>query len=90
MKAIVVNEGNWKPSVSGRGQNKRVTFEVLDSNPKKYVYLNITDYEFDTAAKQTMVDKWVPNCKNGNVIDLPLLNESTVNKFGQFTVTKRV
>lgn len=88
MKLIVLKEGVWKDSVSGDGSNKRVTFKSLDAEDKRYYYLNITDYERDTRAQQSIKDKWEPWCKPGNVLEVPMFNETTINKFGQFTIIK--
>lgn len=94
MKLIVVNEGVWKSSVNDRvahAENKRVTFKPMDpqEGDLPYYYLNITNYENDTAARQTVKDKWEPVCKKGNVLDVSVYESSkNVNKFGQLIVIK--
>ena len=91
MKLIVLKEGVWKDSVSGQGSNKRVTFKNIDPNDKRYYYLNITDYERDTRAQQSIQDKWEPVCKKGNVLDVSIYEDTnSINKFGQYTIIKEI
>lgn len=89
MKVIVENVGVWKKSKYSDGRNKRVTLTPIVPHSEKYVYLNMTDYE-RVASGQTVAEYWNPAIKAGNVLDVNLLGEALVNKFGQYTLIKEV
>jgi hypothetical protein len=89
MRVAVWKEGEWLPSKAGEGLNKRVVFKGIDDNHKTY-YLNMTDYEFDSGAKQSIKDKWESICKEGNVLDVQIFSGTTINKFGQFTIIRDI
>ena len=83
MRVAVVKKGTWKQSKYNYGKNRRVTLEDID-NPGKYVYLNLTE-------EHGVVNKWDPAIVEGNVLDVQI-NQGTknVNKFGQYTLVRKV
>ena len=89
MLLAVWNEGIWRPSIHGDGDNKKVTFKSLDDKHTSF-YLNITDYEVDNAAKQTIQEKWEPFCIEGNVLDVQIFGGVWINKYAQFTVRRDI
>lgn len=93
MQVAVTKTGTWMQSKHGDGLNKQIVFQVLDeeqAKKSKYVKLNVTDYETERASGKSMKEKWEESCQVGNVLDVQLLNDANVNKFGPFTVIRTV
>lgn len=81
MRVAVWKIGKWLPSKFNDGDNCRIACKGLDD--KKTYYLNVTEVH-------NVYGRWKHLLVEGNVLDVKLINEKTIDKFCIPTLVRKV